>query len=64
VLTGRATLYGTAVGGEAGAAQAVNFIRTELDKTMAYTGCRNVSEISPDIFFDAPEGNRLRAMAG
>ncbi len=40
VLTGRATLYGTAVGGQAGAFKAVNLIRNELDKTMAYTGCR------------------------
>ncbi len=42
VLTGRATLYGTAVGGEAGASKAINIIRTEMDKTMAYTGCNRV----------------------
>ncbi len=60
VLTGRATLYGTAVGGQAGAAHAINVIRNELDKTMAYTGCRNVEEITTDIFFGSREGNRLR----
>jgi (S)-mandelate dehydrogenase len=52
VLTGRATLYGTAVGGEAGAAKAINILKTEMDKTMAYTGCNRVDEISPDIFFN------------
>lgn len=56
VLTGRATLYGTAVGGEAGASKAVGIIKTELDKTMAYTGCNGIDEITTDIFF----GDRAR----
>ena len=61
VLTGRATLYGTAVGGEAGASKAVGIIKTELDKTMAYTGCNGIDEITTDIFF----GDRARnSMAG
>ena len=59
VLTGRATLYGTAAGGEAGAAKAVNFIKTEMDKTMAYTGCNGVDEISTDIFFGDRERNTM-----
>ena len=63
VLTGRATLYGTAVGGEAGASKAVNIIRTEMDKTMAYTGCNTVDEISTDVFFGNRETNRLAAVA-
>jgi (S)-mandelate dehydrogenase len=61
VLTGRATLYGTAVGGEAGATKAINIIRTEMDKTMAYTGCNRVDEITTDIFFADRESNRLAA---
>lgn len=61
VLTGRATLYGTAVGGQAGAFKAVDFIRTEFDKTMAYTGCNRVDEVTTDIFFTDRETNRLRA---
>jgi (S)-mandelate dehydrogenase len=61
VLTGRATLYGTAVAGEAGAAKAIQVIRTEMDKTMAYTGCNRVDEISTDIFFGDREANRLMA---
>ncbi len=58
VLTGRATLYGTAVGGEQGAAKAIKVIQTEMDKTMAYTGCNRVDEISTDIFFVKEGRNR------
>src|ERR1700733_14537472 len=61
VLTGRATLYGTAVGGEAGAAKAINIIRTEFDKTMAYTGCNRTDEITTDVFFGDYGSNRLGA---
>src|SRR5579863_1424890 len=51
VLTGRATLYGTAVGGQAGAFKAISLIKSEFDKTMAYTGCRSVDAITADILF-------------
>jgi len=57
----KATLYGTAVGGAAGAGKAINFIQTEMDKTMAYTGCNRVGEITTDIFFRDRESNRLMA---
>jgi (S)-mandelate dehydrogenase len=63
VLTGRATLFGTAVGGAAGAGKAIGMIRSELDKTMAYTGCRTVDEISTDIFFGERGANRWREAA-
>ncbi len=59
VLTGRATLYGTAVGGEKGATKAINIIQTEMNKTMAYTGCNRVDEITTDIFFGDRETNRM-----
>lgn len=59
VLTGRATLYGTAVGGQDGAFKAVNIVQTELEKTMAYTGCNRVDELSTDIFFTDRERNRM-----
>jgi (S)-mandelate dehydrogenase len=61
VLTGRATLYGTAVGGEKGATKAINIIQTEMNKTMAYTGCNRVDEITTDIFFGDRETNRMAA---
>ena len=63
VLTGRATLYGTAVGGADGALRAISLLRNEFDKTMAYTGCNTVDELSPDIFWDTRDGNRLRGRA-
>ena len=63
VLTGRATLYGTAVGGEAGALKAINILKNEADKTMAYTGCRTVDEVSSDIFWGYREGNRMVGVA-
>ncbi len=50
VLTGRATLYGTSVAGQAGAEKAISILKTEFEKTMAYVGCRRVSEVTSDIF--------------
>jgi (S)-mandelate dehydrogenase len=50
VLVGRATLYGTAVAGEEGAAKALEMLRSEFEKNMAYIGCRNVTELGRDIF--------------
>jgi isopentenyl diphosphate isomerase/L-lactate dehydrogenase-like FMN-dependent dehydrogenase len=63
VLTGRATLYGTAAGGEAGALKAIDILKNEADKTMAYTGCRTVDEVTSDIFWRYREGNRLVGVA-
>jgi isopentenyl diphosphate isomerase/L-lactate dehydrogenase-like FMN-dependent dehydrogenase len=54
VLTGRATLYGTAIAGEAGAEKALSILYTEFEKTMAYVGCRRVSEVTSDIFAKPP----------
>lgn len=50
VLLGRATLYGIATAGEAGASKAISILATEMEKTMASTGCRNIDELSRDIF--------------
>ncbi len=46
VLIGRSTLYGTAVGGQAGAARAIEIFRDEIDRTMAFIGCRTVADIT------------------
>ena len=51
VLVGRAFTYGTAVGGEAGAADAINMLGDEIDRTMAFLGCRSVQEIGPDLLW-------------
>ena len=48
VMVGRATLWGTTVGGEAGAARAINFYREEISRTLAYLGCCNISDLSRD----------------
>jgi len=64
VLIGRATLYGTAVGGQAGAAKAISVIRKELDNTMVYCGCNTVEEISRDILFGPRAVNTAAALVG
>ena len=45
VLIGRATLYGTAVDGEAGAARAIEIYRDEIDRLMAMIGCPGLSAL-------------------
>ena len=49
VMMGRATLYGVAAGGEAGASRAISLLRDEYKQTMGYTGCRTVGEITRDV---------------
>jgi (S)-mandelate dehydrogenase len=50
VLVGRATLYGTACGGQAGAARAIKILADELERSFGYVGVRSVAEIGPHIF--------------
>ncbi len=50
VLVGRATLYGTACGGQAGAARAIKILSEEMERSFGYVGVRRVSEIGPQIF--------------
>ncbi len=45
VLVGRATLYGTAAAGEAGAARAITFFREEIDRTLALLGCNSIAAL-------------------
>lgn len=49
VLVGRPALYGIATAGEAGARHALGLLRAELDKVMAYAGCREVGAIDRDL---------------
>ena len=49
VLVGRPALYGIATAGEAGARHALALLRAELDKVMAYAGCRDVGAIDRDL---------------
>ncbi len=49
VLIGRATLYGTTIGGEAGAARAIEIYRDEIDRMLALIGCADVSVLGRDF---------------
>jgi len=53
VHLGRATTYGLAAGGQAGAARAIGILADELDRTLALTGCTGVAELMPDLLFRA-----------
>ncbi|HEX7007707.1 MAG TPA: alpha-hydroxy acid oxidase [Alphaproteobacteria bacterium] len=44
----RATLYGVAAGGAAGAAKALAILRDETDRTLGQLGCRSLGELGPD----------------
>jgi isopentenyl diphosphate isomerase/L-lactate dehydrogenase-like FMN-dependent dehydrogenase len=48
VFVGRATLYGIAAGGEAGAAHAIDILRTEIHRVLALLGCPSVGELTAD----------------
>ncbi len=49
VMIGRPTLYGTASGGEAGAARAIQIFREEIDRVLALLGCRSVAELDASL---------------
>jgi L-lactate dehydrogenase (cytochrome)/(S)-mandelate dehydrogenase len=55
VFVGRATLYGVAAGGLAGARRAIDILREEVDMTMALIGCTSVAELGPDFLFSNQE---------
>jgi isopentenyl diphosphate isomerase/L-lactate dehydrogenase-like FMN-dependent dehydrogenase len=48
VLLGRATLYGLAAAGEAGASRALGIFREEMARTLALLGCPRLSDLSAD----------------
>jgi L-lactate dehydrogenase (cytochrome) len=50
-LIGKAFLYGLGASGQPGVTQAIELIRRELSVTMALTGQRDASRISPDILW-------------
>jgi (S)-mandelate dehydrogenase len=49
VHLGRATTFGLAAGGQAGAAQALAILADELDRTLALTGCASIADLAPDL---------------
>jgi len=48
-MIGRATLYGAAVAGEAGAERALEILTEELQRTMRLCGARSLAELTPDL---------------
>ena len=55
VVLGRATLYGLAAAGEAGALDVLRLLKDEVDRTLAQIGCASASQLSPDYVM-ASEG--------
>jgi isopentenyl diphosphate isomerase/L-lactate dehydrogenase-like FMN-dependent dehydrogenase len=49
VFIGRATLYGVAAHGEAGARRAIGILREEIDRVMALIGARSIEELGPEF---------------
>jgi isopentenyl diphosphate isomerase/L-lactate dehydrogenase-like FMN-dependent dehydrogenase len=49
VLLGRATLYGVAAGGQAGAERALELLRREYEQTLAYVGCTDSAALGTDV---------------
>jgi len=47
VMIGRATLYGLAMAGEAGAARAIEIYRDEIDCNLAMIGCPEIGKLDP-----------------
>jgi (S)-mandelate dehydrogenase len=49
VLVGRATLFGAAAAGEPGVDRALAMLRDEIDRTLALSGCRNISDVDRSL---------------
>jgi (S)-mandelate dehydrogenase len=63
VLIGRATLWGTAAGGQPGAERVLNLLMREYELTMAHVGCRTIEELNVDVLSnDLPLRGRLEAL--
>jgi (S)-mandelate dehydrogenase len=66
VMIGRATLYGLAAGGEAGAVRALAILAEEIDRTLGQLGCRSLAELGPHVLRRIPSTGsqrRLECMA-
>ncbi len=59
VLIGRATLYGTAVAGQAGAARAIEIYRDEIDRLLALIGCPSLASLNRDYLVKGAADARI-----
>ncbi|MDD9902640.1 MAG: alpha-hydroxy acid oxidase [Rhodospirillaceae bacterium] len=55
VMSGRPTLYGSAVAGEAGSYRALDIFKSEMDRVMAQIGVNRIDELGPHIFWNPPD---------
>jgi (S)-mandelate dehydrogenase len=55
-FVGRATLYGVAAGGLAGANRAVAILRNEVDLVMAQLGCTSLAELGARLLLADGDG--------
>jgi isopentenyl diphosphate isomerase/L-lactate dehydrogenase-like FMN-dependent dehydrogenase len=62
VQIGRATLYGVAAGGYAGATRAIAIFREEISRVMALIGCTSVDKLGPEYLHFTD--NALRPASG
>ncbi len=53
-MIGRATLYGVATAGQAGAEHAIGLLSEEMRKTMGYLGCTHPGDLGPHVFGPTP----------
>lgn len=60
VFVGRATLYGATVGGQAGAAKAINILRREIDLTLGQIGCPSLDRLGSDYLLHEREDDWRR----
>lgn len=63
VMLGRILLYGTAVGGMAGASQTIGMLRRELDIAMGMSGCRSFRQMDRSLLEMSGEANSCLAEA-
>jgi (S)-mandelate dehydrogenase len=69
VFLGRATLYGVAAAGRAGASRALDILREEIDINLGLIGCPRFDELGPDFLLgeagerEAASGGSLRVIA-
>ena len=64
VQIGRATLYGVAAGGYAGASRAIAIFREEISRVMALIGCASVDRLGPECLHFTDDALRPRDSSG
>ncbi len=60
VLLGRAPLYGLAAGGQAGVAHALQILHTEIDRGMAFMGCKMLADVDHHCLVTSDEQAEAR----